>query len=300
MRIIYIAGYGRSGSTILDMLLDSHPELNGTGELNRIFEQWVENRTCSCSQPIRECAFWSQVMSEIEKRSIGDFDPDEARKLTDSVERITALWPYAPSLYRARLNRYRDLWLNTFEAIQEVTEGAIPIDSSKSNYRTSLRPYTLSMICGLQVEVIHLVRDPRGVMWSFRRGSNEALESGQGRISQSEIRGLIGWSVANVTVSLSTRAAQFKPVEVRYEDLAAQPQSTIERVGNACEMDMTPVLKCLQRGLQPKGGHGIAGNRVRRAGPLVIRPDLEWQEKLPNSSRLLAALAWPLRQRYGY
>ena len=33
-KIIYVAGYGRSGSTLLDMMLASHPAVFGAGEMS--------------------------------------------------------------------------------------------------------------------------------------------------------------------------------------------------------------------------------------------------------------------------
>ena len=35
--VLYIAGYGRSGSTVLDMLLGTHPRIIGGGELTHLF-----------------------------------------------------------------------------------------------------------------------------------------------------------------------------------------------------------------------------------------------------------------------
>ena len=38
--IIYIAGYGRSGSTILDISLGQHDDIMGMGEFTNIFIEW--------------------------------------------------------------------------------------------------------------------------------------------------------------------------------------------------------------------------------------------------------------------
>lgn len=45
--VFYIAGYGRSGSTVLDMLLGMHPAILGMGELTHVFEYWLGDETCS-------------------------------------------------------------------------------------------------------------------------------------------------------------------------------------------------------------------------------------------------------------
>lgn len=46
--IVYIAGTGRSGSTLLDMLLSSHPLAFGAGELSAVFVEWAEGGLCTC------------------------------------------------------------------------------------------------------------------------------------------------------------------------------------------------------------------------------------------------------------
>ena len=43
--ILYIAGYGRSGSTLLDSLLNDHPSIFGGGEMMWLFQQAAENGT---------------------------------------------------------------------------------------------------------------------------------------------------------------------------------------------------------------------------------------------------------------
>ena len=61
--VIYIAGYGRSGSTILDMLLGMHPTIFGAGEVTSIFDQWLQNGICSCKRSCKECVFWAAIIS---------------------------------------------------------------------------------------------------------------------------------------------------------------------------------------------------------------------------------------------
>src|SRR3954453_3522671 len=65
-KIIYIAGYSRSGSTILDIMLSSHPEIFGTGELGNLFDYWSEGiRTCTCEQIYNRCPFWKNLTMPI-------------------------------------------------------------------------------------------------------------------------------------------------------------------------------------------------------------------------------------------
>ncbi len=64
--IIYIAGNGRSGSTLLDMLLGSLPNLWTVGEANVIpWEFEKRDAKCGCGKSLYECPFWTEVYSDI-------------------------------------------------------------------------------------------------------------------------------------------------------------------------------------------------------------------------------------------
>jgi hypothetical protein len=63
-KIIYIAGLGHSGSTMLDMALGTHPDIVGLGEIYHVFtkkdlEKTYINSTCSCGKKAKDCVFWS-------------------------------------------------------------------------------------------------------------------------------------------------------------------------------------------------------------------------------------------------
>src|SRR5689334_12852153 len=58
-KIVYIAGYSRSGSTILDIILGSHQNMFGTGELTYLVDDWLHaERLCTCGNTYTKCEFW--------------------------------------------------------------------------------------------------------------------------------------------------------------------------------------------------------------------------------------------------
>jgi len=64
-KIIYIAGLGHSGSTMLDMSLGTLPEVVGLGELKTLLDDTTRMRhfssVCSCGKPAIECSFWKEL-----------------------------------------------------------------------------------------------------------------------------------------------------------------------------------------------------------------------------------------------
>ena len=49
VRVVYIAGWGRSGSTLLELILDTLPGWRATGELRCLWEAGLRrNQLCGC------------------------------------------------------------------------------------------------------------------------------------------------------------------------------------------------------------------------------------------------------------
>src|ERR1041384_6184892 len=62
LRLGYISGVARSGSTVLDSVLGNHPLIQSVGELARLVSDgWINNFYCSCGKPSQECPFWVAV-----------------------------------------------------------------------------------------------------------------------------------------------------------------------------------------------------------------------------------------------
>src|ERR687892_622891 len=61
-RVLLVAGWGRCGSTLLDMMLGQVPDMVSAGEVREIWLRGcVENRPCGCGHAFRDCPFWRAV-----------------------------------------------------------------------------------------------------------------------------------------------------------------------------------------------------------------------------------------------
>ncbi len=188
------------------------------------------------------------------------------------------------------------VWGNLLRALARHSGRSVLIDSSKTSRLTWYRSNLLRRTPGLRVDVLHLVRDPRAVMWSFRRGDNQKLERGEpSRKAGRALRGLAGWTFSNL------RAAREDPFAVlRYEDLVARGAIEVGAILERFGLDPLPVVEILREEGGVVSGHGVAGNRMRRAGPIHLRADREWETKLSRPHRLLAGLARPMARKYAY
>jgi len=90
-RIVFIGGYARTGSTLLDRLLGEIDGFASFGELRHVWRRcFIDNQLCGCGRPFRECPFWTAAVDEA-FGGFGGVDPeavDAARRAVDSFWNI--------------------------------------------------------------------------------------------------------------------------------------------------------------------------------------------------------------------
>ena len=64
--VILLVGEGHSGSTLLDLIMDSHSQIVGVGELSHYSKHFNFGELCSCGKQIKDCEFWQKVFSDID------------------------------------------------------------------------------------------------------------------------------------------------------------------------------------------------------------------------------------------
>ena len=301
-RVVYIAGYGRSGSTLLDTLLGNHPTICGVGELYDLLRGWQQNERCACGEPLRECGFWARSMGQLQS-AWPDLDLAMLDQVTKRIEYGLLVARPTPAARIQDQSLYGRFWRGLMIALWRTSGCGIILDSSKTSRACSHRISALRNFGNLDVQVIHLVRNPRAVIYSSAiRGSNIALKAGvQRRPYSGVLRPLFGWALANQSVHLIAARNSGLPVyRVRYEDLAREPARVLLALGTFLDVDMVPITRAIAEGKDFSAAHGVSGNRMRHAGAIQIREDVEWRQKLPAYANWLAALLWPLAQHYGY
>jgi len=290
--VIYIAGYGRSGSTLLDTLLGNHPQVFGAGELMWLFHRVEQNADCSCGAALGDCPLWKEVLAQVAHKLPG-VSWREAGTITLEAERIFGR--------NADLVRYAEIWRAVFQAIRRVSGRPFVVDSSKSNRIGFRRLRLLTRHLASSVKALHLVRDPRAVMWSLRRGTNRGLEAGSDLpLAGGMVRGLMSWTFSNLAVESLRRDPAVALHGLRYEDLTAEPATTLDQMGRFLGLDLTPIIQRIAAGESFDPGHGIAGNRMRRGGAIRLRRDGEWTAQLPFYARASSVMVWPLMRAYRY
>ncbi len=303
LRVLYIAGCGRSGSTILDTVLGNHADMESVGEACHVVTNaWLRDDTyCACGEKGRDCDFWRDVHVEWERR-VGPVDMAGYTKAAREIESCLRI-----SVTQRRLAsgdptylEYLRLTIGLLAAIRDVSGAEIVVDSSKAPSRA----LALSLVEGVDLRLIHLVRDCRGVLWSAKKRFRKDHRAGISKDDhgRSVTRAMKAWAVGNLVAGqLRRRLPRGKSIRLRYEDLITQPGTELKRIGDLIGTDLEPLAAAVVGGQSMAIGHTIAGNRVRMAGSIQLRPDVEWVEKLTWREQAFcwSLVGW-LMKAYGY
>jgi Sulfotransferase family len=300
--VLYLGGLGRSGTTVLERVLGELPGACSVGELVHLWQRGVlDDETCGCGEPFSRCPFWA----EVGVRAFGGWDRalaermERLRRRVDRSRHIPRL--IAPRLLgrrRAELQEYVSTYLRLYRAISEATGGGVVIDSSKH----SSLAFCLRTEPGIDLRVVHVVRDSRGVAYSWtkevRRPEATAEDALMTRYSPARSSAL--WLGHNLFLGLLGRLGTARRL-LRYEDFTADPAAVLADL--AAFAGLPADVDVIHDGavvLHPS--HTVAGNPMRfRTGPTPLRRDDAWRERLPRRRRLLvSALTVPLLARYGY
>lgn len=305
-RVLYIAGSGRSGSTLLELMLGQVPGFCSVGELSYIWVRGVsEDELCGCGKRFLQCPFWRQVGEE----AFGAWDrvdSDDLVSLRAAVDRTRfvplMLAPATSLRYRAMLTRYAHLLGRLYDAILRVTGARVVVDSTKH----ASTGFLLRRVPGVDLRVVHLVRDGRGVAYSWMKEVRkpEAMDRDAYLDRYPPGRMAVRWMTYNSLVHLLRLDADIPSLLVRYEDLVREPHRTIRRIVSlAGEAIRDQDLGFIGDGwVHTSTDHNIAGNPVRfTRGRMPLRIDDEWRRKMAaRDRRLFSAIAFPLLARYRY
>jgi len=302
VNVLYIAGEGRSGSTLLSNILGRVQGVFSGGEIAWIWARgMLANESCGCRKPFHNCPEWQAIL----KRGFGDLSGIDSKDLSDiwrASVRTRRLLTYSLGgsrwVNREDVQRYLQVLEQLYLSIASHTECDFIVDSSKSPGYAFL----LSQIKNINLFILHLVRDPRAVAFSrLRYKKRPEDEDFMVRFRPSFSASL--WLAINLSTELLRRRLS-KPdqyLRLRYEDLARDPITTIKLIEDSVhDFPPTEDKDILER--SEALIHSVSGNPARfQEGKLEIRIDDEWISHLGNIHKfVVSTLTFPLLVRYGY
>ena len=305
--VLFIAGWGRSGSTLLARLLGQVPGVFSAGELRDVWLRGaIEDRLCGCGETFRSCALWR----EVGERAFGGWDHLDVAEVQRLRVRLDRPWlpprllgsRFAPAL-DAELLRYRDHLAALYRAIADVTGARVIVDSSKiPTYAMLLRG-----LPGIDLRVLHLVRDSRGVVHSWKKRVQRTDRPDTNGVDEMFRYGSASASVRYAYYNALTHALRAGRVPyriLRYEDLVEAPERQLRNVLAFTDRpEGDGDLGFLGDGhaeLAPN--HTVDGNPMRlQQGSVLLRVDDAWRADMGLLDRaVVTTLTAPLLALYRY
>lgn len=304
--VVYIMSDNRSGSTLLDQLLGSHPEVFSLGEVHHLPAYATRDRSlydpvhplvCSCGVGLEDCPFWSEVQKcvsipfgELAVRFVAA-QIREGRAFGNLRARISRrLLRRHPGLLRSRLvsralggNRIATDSFAVFDAALRVSGARFVVDSSKS-------PFRMRMLYNAHPERMRIIRFARHYRGVVRSKMKRGLDL---RTAAS------GWAISCARMkALTSDMLPSAVLTVRYEDLCEEAEAELRRICGFLEIDFSDAM--LRRGdgvSHHLGGSPSKFDPDRRE----IRPDYSSRSRLsPSQESEMASIVASAAREWGY
>ncbi|MEM6823128.1 MAG: sulfotransferase [Verrucomicrobiota bacterium] len=279
-KVVFILGIGRSGSTMLDLMLGSHSKGFSLGEISKLPEIYGRNPSLKSFCPTG--TFWEDHFTQEDAKSLA---------LGLSGHRLHRFIPLKfERLFRETTRT--DAVLNPYLLLHKRIRQELLIDSSKYPdwvaQRLNAREFRQGII---DYYVIHVVRDGRAVLNSYLRAyPDQTAES----ISQRWLSNFM--QCEQVFESLPAN----KRLRLRYEALATEPTAVMSDVCNFLNIPFEPdmleywkhehyyiagsrsaraLIARYQNKPVPAGATEVHGNYYAEMD-LTIKLDQRWRDEL--------------------
>ena len=227
IKVVAISGTGRTGSTLLSLLLSQDTSVFNLGQLRHLWRAHESDDACSCGDNLQSCAVYGQAVEDC-SATTGLPDPSQMQKLARAFLKDAAHQAdWADAEVRAGLqDRHSDFldgMQGILDRIAEITRASAFVDTSKAP-EVSL---AFSLLPNVELYLLNLVRDPRAVAcsWYKRKRSFSAT-----------LKNARDWLVRQRRLETWRPSLESRFHVLRYEDLAEAPVDAISRISDWADL----------------------------------------------------------------
>ncbi len=309
IKYVYICSAGHSGSTLLDLVLGSHSQIESLGEIEHLSKNISLNTACTCGETVRGCPVWKNVIQTAGKKLAVDILSSpyalnmgfpSPQVIKDKIHTTTHYKIHRKYLRGAQYLslKYKMKLLNPllakvyesidhtfmiYDTVRSQLGCQMIVDSSKS-YIGATGIYKRKPE---NVRIILLTRDGRGVAYSNIKRN------------YSRNKAVKGWKkYYSRAIRLFDAVMDEKHlIKVKYEDIVKDPSSEIKRICSFLNLQF-------EEGMLDFANHThhiTNGNDMRFLKSSEIRADNSWKTKLKKSDlEYFEKHAGDINQQLGY
>lgn len=273
--IIHICGAGRSGSTLLELILANQDKTLSLGGTRMLWQLgFKENLLMPDGTRFLDDPLWQDIKSTIIEKS--EYDLADEINAQIRVKKIPAMLIRAAlRQYGQRWNKLRDILAKCFDRLLAKSGKDYLIDSTSSVAYTLL----LNSLPGYRVINVHLVRHPRAVSYSWKRPKPQPEHDNKKQmISRSRLRSDADWAINNFALKFCAITGIVQNhITISYEELCEAPKMVMAKIDRLIQASDFESLDLERLAYVPS--KGVAGNPIRfQTGPLTIKSDIRWKK----------------------
>jgi hypothetical protein len=262
--VIYIIGAGRSGTTLLDIVLGNASGVRSCGELVRFPE--LQGNPHGVEPGTDNHVFWKRVQARLEEKLGGAIDFLQLERLVSRVDYHRAFpATYFNTLKDDTITRYARYAGALYDSVFDEIGDPVIVDSSKYPSRA----LALYRYLDYDIRYVYLARHPAMVVKSFaRRGLEQSYKN---LLAANQYYFLV-----NMACNLALgRMHDVRVARVTYEQLTSDPVSVLQGIQQDIDIDLGAAIDKVSAGRELEVDHLFEGNRIRLQKQLVLRRSSE-------------------------
>jgi len=279
IKVVYITGTRRSGTTLLDILLSNHSDIVGVGELINLDSHiskgnvgWSWKWKCTCGSDFEKCDFWGPIIKEINdiktrRTRIEPLVLPNPRKV--ELGKIDLIF----STSKRNIDISHNCWL-LYKLISKIYVKKIIVDSSKSVNQL----YNLYLLKNNNsFKVIYIRRDIRGVLNSYNKNYKRITPPSEFRkpSTYKNLKIYLGLLKEEINrIKFISRLHKNDLIYVEYERLCDNLEAELKRISNFIGINFQNDMKFFNT----KGKHNIGGSPGRFNRPALVKKDEAWKD----------------------
>ena len=309
-KVLFIGGLGRSGSTLVEKVLNELPGTVSAGETLFLWERGVQDQQrCGCGKIFGECEFWDSIGQQ----AFGGWNSLDVQPVIDmryTIDRSRRFGSILSAVRKGELKPDQQRYVSYYERLlravadvsREANGGELPVvlESSKHVSTGAL----LAASTNLDVRILHVMRDPRGVAYSWTKKVERPEANGKLMPRYRPSRTAMRWVTDNMAFDVLGRSVP--TYRLRYESFLADPAGELQKIADFAGIDIgTGGLSFLDgtTATLTKAMHSASGNPMRfdAGNTLTLRHDEAWRTDFTTPSKLVvSSICAPSLLRYGY